>query len=82
MGTVMLLEFLNLGSGNGESELGLGCLRAVPRLLLLPCLITLGSVKNVEVLVKIGVCVCKALHEDHTLPQGFVPQGFDGRVGY
>lgn len=75
MGTVMPLEFLNLGSGDGESELGLGCLRADPCLLLSHCLATEGSVKTVEVPVKTGVCVCKALHEDHPLPRGLSLRG-------
>lgn len=81
MGMVMLLEFLNLGSGDGESELRLEHLRSVPCLLLSHCLATVGSVEIVEVPVKTGVHVCKTLHKDHPLSQGFIPQGFDGRVG-
>ena len=81
MGTVMPLEFLNLGSVDGESELGLECLRAVPCLLLSHCLAAVGSVEIVEVPVKTGVHVCKALHKDHPVPQGFIPQGSVGRVG-
>lgn len=82
MGLVMLLEFLNLGSGEGESELGLECLRTVPCVLLSHGLTTVGSVEIGEVPVSTTVHVCKALHQDHPLLQGFIPQGFDGRVGH
>lgn len=75
------MNSLNLDSGDGESELGLECLRAVPCLLLSRCLVTAGSIEIVEVPVKTAVRVCKALREDHPLSQGFIPQGFDGRVG-
>lgn len=76
MGTLMLLGFLNLGSGDRESELGVKCLGAAPCLLLSHCLDTIGSVEIIEVSVETGVHVCKALH-DHPLPQGYIPHPRD-----
>lgn len=51
MGLVTLLEFLNLGSGEGESELGLECPRTVSY--------GLSNVRNVEIL---EVPVSTAVH--------------------
>lgn len=80
MGTVTLLEFLNLSSGDGESELGFECLRAVPCVLLSHCLSAEGGVEVRG--PSSDWCWClRALYEDPPLPQGFVPQGFDGRAG-
>lgn len=82
MGLVMLLEFLNLGSGEGQPELGHECLRTVPCVLLSYGLATAGSVEMLEVPVSTTVHVCKALHQDCLLLQGFIPQGSDGRVAH
>lgn len=81
MGLVMLLEFLNLGPGEEESELGLECLRTVPCVLLSRGLAAVGSVEILEVPVSTTAHV-DPLHQDHPLLQGFIPQGFDRRVGH
>lgn len=44
--------------------------------------VTAGSVEILEVPAGTTVHVCKALHQDHPLLQGFMPQGFDGGVGH